>query len=834
MKQIELRLALVLYGGVSLAVYMHGITREFLNLVRASRRLEAREGRGRGSSSNAAGNDAGGRSGAPAGGSAAAYERFLQLFAPALDLRVVVDVISGASAGGVNGVMLARALAHNLPLDRHRNLWLENADVTRLANEPVGLTRYLKGSIAPVLDRLVGMTLKSELTDPETRMKLRQFMQARWFTPPFSGERYVGWMLDAAHAMREDAEPGAEQTLIPQGQSLDLFVTMTDFHGARRRFAIDDPVEVEETEHRLILRYSASCRGNGDLVSDFADTRIPDLVFSARATSAFPGAFPPMTVAEMDRVLAQRGEGWPLRGIFLHRAFGQRGGDAAARVLVDGSVVMNKPFQPLIEAIAGRPAAREVVRKIVYVDPMPDDPAEPAPPEAKEEGDAGALPGFFRVILASLAHIPRNEPIGDALEQVEEYNRDVRQVADVIAAAEPVVEGEVRAILRADGDRPMTVGELTRCRVMANERAHASAGYAYHGYQRLKLSGVMSRVAELLAALSAARAGTDGGTGTSARECAVRLEAWLSHHHAGGEVGGTNGPTPEPIIRFLRGLDVDYRIRRLRFVIRRLNRLYRMATPEMELNPEEMDELKSTLYEQIDHLGQRWSVSFYGGETAAAAARLAASAPGDRETVGEVLDGLSARMGLAELDCLSDDVFSVMAFNYLPEPLRMSLTAAYIGFAFYDLVTLPVLRRLAASEYNEIRIDRISPADGHALRPEGVKLKGSNLNAFGAFFNRRWREHDYLWGRLAAADRLMTMATRVGETIAPLAPDVLRAARRDVFLAILEEERPELVADPDLVPGLVAEVERVLGEPAGAGAGVPDALTGFRPGTASG
>uniref|UniRef100_UPI003A994885 hypothetical protein n=1 Tax=Stappia sp. TaxID=1870903 RepID=UPI003A994885 len=76
----------------------------------------------------------------------------------------------------------------------------------------------------------------------------------------------------------------------------------------------------------------------------------------------------------------------------------------------------------------------------------------------------------------------------------------------------------------------------------------------------------------------------------------------------------------------------------------------------------------------------------------------------------------------------------------------------------------------------------------------------------------RAARRDYLWGRLAAADRLMRMATRVGETIVPLAPEVLRAARRDVFLAILEEERGELVADPELVPGLVAEVERVLGE----------------------
>jgi len=37
MKEKELRLAVVFFGGVSLAVYQHGINREILNLVRASK-----------------------------------------------------------------------------------------------------------------------------------------------------------------------------------------------------------------------------------------------------------------------------------------------------------------------------------------------------------------------------------------------------------------------------------------------------------------------------------------------------------------------------------------------------------------------------------------------------------------------------------------------------------------------------------------------------------------------------------------------------------------------------------------------------------------------------
>ncbi len=37
MREKELRLALVCYGGISLAVYMHGITGEIWRLARASR-----------------------------------------------------------------------------------------------------------------------------------------------------------------------------------------------------------------------------------------------------------------------------------------------------------------------------------------------------------------------------------------------------------------------------------------------------------------------------------------------------------------------------------------------------------------------------------------------------------------------------------------------------------------------------------------------------------------------------------------------------------------------------------------------------------------------------
>lgn len=163
------------------------------------------------------------------------------------------------------------------------------------------------------------------------------------------------------------------------------------------------------------------------------------------------------------------------------------------------------------------------------------------------------------------------------------------------------------------------------------------------------------------------------------------------------------------------------------------------------------------------------------------------------------MDQVGRHMGLVHLDRLHDDVFAVMTYTYLIPVLRHELTRAYIGFAFYDLVTLPVFQRSDFSEVNETLVDRISPRDASSLLDDGFVLKGSALNTFGAFFNRSWREHDYLWGRLTAADRLVAI---VQSSIASkrLPEDVVRRLRRRLFLAILEEEKPFLGADPELIP----------------------------------
>src|SRR5919112_6504955 len=107
------------------------------------------------------------------------------------------------------------------------------------------------------------------------------------------------------------ASPEGER-LLPNYHPLDLFVTVTDFYGYAELLRLNSPAEVIEQEHRLILSFRKA--GPGPLADP------AELAFAARATASFPGAFPPFQVAELDKVLAERGRDWPGRSDFLTRA----------------------------------------------------------------------------------------------------------------------------------------------------------------------------------------------------------------------------------------------------------------------------------------------------------------------------------------------------------------------------------------------------------------------------------------------------------------------------------------------------------------------------------
>ena len=221
MRDKELRLALVCYGGISLAVYMHGITKEIWHLARASRDFH---------------------DGAQvAGGSRAVYRLLIDEIAAAgeIRLRILPDIIAGASAGGINGIFLAQAVATGQSLDPLTDLWLDGADIDALLDPAAAPnSRLSKMWALPIAWYAAARdaSLDTGPTDAEGRTKsaakISRFIRSRWFEPPFGGASFDTMLLDAFAAM---AKAPRGPRLLPAGQPLDLFVTVTDFRGHPER-----------------------------------------------------------------------------------------------------------------------------------------------------------------------------------------------------------------------------------------------------------------------------------------------------------------------------------------------------------------------------------------------------------------------------------------------------------------------------------------------------------------------------------------------------------------------------------------------------------------------
>jgi len=97
----ELRLALVMNGGVSLAVWMGGVSNEIFRLITQQHPV---------------------------------YSQLLDMTRS----TARVDVISGTSAGGVNGAAMTLALLYGGDLANLRNVWLKVGSINDLMRPPMG------------------------------------------------------------------------------------------------------------------------------------------------------------------------------------------------------------------------------------------------------------------------------------------------------------------------------------------------------------------------------------------------------------------------------------------------------------------------------------------------------------------------------------------------------------------------------------------------------------------------------------------------------------------------------------------------------------------------
>ncbi len=783
MREKELRLAIVLTGGVSLAVYMYGVSKELLKLVRASRVYHSiPDYQERKKSTYSSLNDDPLRE----TDTEEIYFDLISELSSHTELRVIIDVISGASAGGVNGVMLGRAIAHDLPLDAHRAMWLEHADVLELMDEKTKAGRWSKFYLEPFFRGPFSRFFRILAPDNETREKLFTFLKSRWFSPPFSGERFTRWMLDGADKMEEGRTTRC--TLMPDGHELDLFVNVTDFQGHQRLVKLHDPVLAVETEHRLHLHFNYVKHPNGESISDFDRDMIPSLVFAARATSSFPGMFPAMTFKEIDKVLKEREQSWGGRSEFLKKNFKPlyKGGRNPERAFfIDGSTVNDKPFATAIESLAGRPAHREVARRLLFIDPEAD---------AGEVSAPMSPPNMFRTLLGALMEIPRNEPVRDELERLNNTNKNANMVRHVIELSRPNINKMVDEIIGRDTDAP-SVKKISQWRTAAHEKVAQCSGMAFESYFRLKILRVINRIEQLIMDLVEDQEDSIKTTINGS------FRSWANENI---EALKENGTIPHPRdIAFLKAFDADFYIRRLRFVIQKLNSYYHTPLDDKDEKHyfSSLDRIKNALYAKLSQAVQLWDARTYSEAIKKKAVRIFE----EQDELGfltHFLSSLKKYMNLKGLDREADEIFSVVTKNNTGPHTRHELFLTYVGFSFFDLLSFPLVQQEDLTELDEILIHRISPKDAKALyyKNRPLRLKGKSLRNFGGFFNRSFREHDYLVGRLSAADRLVDVILDIEPGIAEKVGLDVSHIKKRLFERILEAEVPFLSKDPDLIP----------------------------------
>lgn len=278
---------------------------------------------------------------------------------------------------------------------------------------------------------------------------------------------------------------------------------------------------------------------------------------------------------------------------------------------------------------------------------------------------------------------------------------------------------------------------------------------------------------------------------------AYRQAIWAEVRQSGADQLSDNGGSGSAPVAFFRAHDLSFRIRRLRFLARRLAETLEL---EAEADDPAVLAMHDALYGALALYAECEESDFHGDDVA----RAAKNVPGD---AAAALEAVARARGLKARDEAAD-LMLAEGFAALPKAGRRTMLLAYLGFPFTDIATLPLLQGDTLDEYDPVKVDRISPEDCGAIRSGGgqATLKGIEFNNFGAFFSRVYRENDYLWGRLHGIERLLDIVNSSAPAASRLPPDTLRDYRRAAFLAILDEEESRLPHVADLIASLREEI----------------------------
>lgn len=364
----ELRIAPVMTGGASLSVWMGGACVELYRMAHAD-------------------------PGATAGG---VYGRLLDL----TGTKPVVDVITGTSAGGLNGTLLAAALAWRVPTAAFQGLrdtWMEAANLATLM-------RPLRESDPPSILDADGA-----------------------FVPPLL-KRLREWRA----APRSDTSPAA----------VDLVTTFTTIVPRGRVLSDDFGERMDEVTHAGTLRFTAA------QLADDTDTALPEkLAIASRVSASIPGvfesAFLPLSAAEATAA------GKP--NFAAHATVGTA---ASAGWVVDGGLVVNLPLTEALDRIFAQDSPGAVRRVVLYVSPTPGMVSDGAI-------DPKTRPDLAQT-LASVVTAPRAEGVAADLETIRRHNAAVDRQRSARMLMPTVIQAEWTSRILPDYVRARSEQSVTR------------------------------------------------------------------------------------------------------------------------------------------------------------------------------------------------------------------------------------------------------------------------------------------------------------------------------------------------------------------------------------
>ncbi len=657
---------MVMNGGVSLAVWMGGLARELDNLRRACEGLPS-----------------GATADTDAGRAEIHLHELWHRHARVAGKRVVVDVIAGTSAGGLNGVLLSLAIANGVPLTSLRDLWLDTAG---FGTDQL-LTPQQGGAVS--------------------------FL---------NGDYFLEHINDAIGVLADPAAPHARRPVA-------LTVTATALRGEPRVTFDSRGTPFDEPDHRRRFEFRYSPSQVEYATNDFVMTTRDDFTASAavaraaRASASFPVAFKP--VDEIKELRDRRT--WPNF---------DTGDDL--EWLIDGGVLDNSPFDPILQAIADQPVSQTWQRTLCYVVPSADE-----APLGREIGAVDpAKPPPWTTAMTAAFGLPREADLRD----------DVEQMHALIRAGRSSVDVERFRLLVGDPGKFAAAVRL------------ATDGFTL--YQQTRAITAVYEMRDLLAEASATAYLDPAGRVSPGDVDAPhpwRPDAFPTSAFASEWTWGVTAAA-RVISMFVRSIarrdNVDDAVRRdLSDIAAKVSALRRALaatlTTNQDANPAEP--VAATI-ERGDRAYTALGVpGLLATQVRLAAQTYAAQVPGSPPA----LQVLQAALCVEVLNGAGG------------QPVEPK-TPPIFDFARFGLASPPACLRPAFAG----NPDRARDAADDAT-PSNV-LYGTRLSHFAAFGSRSWRAWDWMWGRLHAAVHLGHLLGLDEDEIDELAQLIIVAEQRTV------------------------------------------------------